>query len=113
MAEAVEGCNARSDVACTEREHAVCNEPLSELDNDGELIDEEVVGRMDDDGDEVKVALGGEVLVEVVATVLAKGTLQLRAGGLREADDGEDEYRLRHRERERTREKKDGPRPNH
>ena len=64
------------------RYYSVMCLPLCELYDDCELVYEEVVCRVDDDGDVVEMSLVGEVLVVVVLLVLTKRTRQSRAGCL-------------------------------
>jgi hypothetical protein len=56
--------------------------PFRELNDDSELIDEEMVGGMDDDGDVVELSMSCEVFVVIVSLVLAKWSLERWAGSL-------------------------------
>lgn len=63
-------------------------EAAGELDDDGELVDEEVVGGVDDEADEVEVVGVGEGVVGVVG--LAEGAGEDGAGGGDPAVEGEE-----------------------
>lgn len=58
--------------------------PFSELNDNGELIDEEVICRVNDDGDVVEVTLVGEILVVILPLVLTERTREGWAGSLSE-----------------------------
>ncbi len=58
-------------------------EAFRELDDDGELVDQEMVGGVDDHADEVEVILAGEVFVRVFVLVLSEGTSE---GGAESGD---------------------------
>ena len=57
-------------------EEVVGSESFCHLHDNGELVDEEVVGRVDDDGDVVEMVFANEVVVGAFAFVLAKGTCE-------------------------------------
>ncbi len=65
-------------------------EAFCELDDDGELVDEEVVGGVDDHADVVEVVLACEVFVRVLVLVLAKGAGERRTEGGDPAVEGEE-----------------------
>lgn len=54
-------------------------EAFGHLDDDGKLVDEEVVGAVDDDSDVIEVVFANEVFIGIFALVLAKGTGESRA----------------------------------
>lgn len=56
--------------------------PLRKLNDNSQLVNEEVVGRVNDDGNVVQVTSGDEVFVVVVALVLAERAREGWARGL-------------------------------
>ena len=68
--------------------------PFSELNDHGELIDEEVICRVNDDGDVVEVTLVGEILVVILPLVLTERTREGRAGCLRRKREASERKRI-------------------
>jgi hypothetical protein len=48
------------------------------LDDDRELVDEEMVGRVNDDGDVVEVVFADKIIVRILELVLTKGAGERR-----------------------------------
>lgn len=56
--------------------------PLRKLNDNSQLVNKEVIGRVDDDGNVVQVTSGDKVFVVVVTLVLAERTREGWAGSL-------------------------------
>ena len=65
-------CGIRRVVVEHRDEEARGAEPFRELDDHGELVDEKMIGGMDDDADKVEMVLAEEVVEDMLVTVLTE-----------------------------------------